>query len=58
MERRYEKPSSVLEFQRDLGPDIAMVLDHCPPGDAPREETEASLRKEENEVLRRSSNRG
>jgi queuine tRNA-ribosyltransferase len=24
----------VLQFQRQLGPDIAMVLDHCPPGDA------------------------
>src|SRR5690606_20291334 len=27
-------PESVLGIQRDLGPDIAMVLDHCPPGDA------------------------
>jgi queuine tRNA-ribosyltransferase len=27
-------PRSVLEFQRQLGPDIAMVLDQCPPGDA------------------------
>jgi queuine tRNA-ribosyltransferase len=27
-------PASVLAFQRQLGPDIAMVLDHCPPGDA------------------------
>jgi queuine tRNA-ribosyltransferase len=27
-------PQSVLEFQRRLGPDIAMVLDQCPPGDA------------------------
>ena len=26
-------PESVLAFQRQLGPDIAMVLDHCPPGD-------------------------
>lgn len=32
-------PASVLEFQRDLGPDIAMVLDHCPPGDASPAET-------------------
>jgi queuine tRNA-ribosyltransferase len=30
-------PQSVLEFQRQLGPDIAMVLDHCPPGDADAE---------------------
>lgn len=29
-------PESVLAFQRQLGPDIAMVLDHCPPGDADR----------------------
>lgn len=29
-------PESVLTFQKQLGPDIAMVLDHCPPGDAPR----------------------
>jgi queuine tRNA-ribosyltransferase len=27
-------PESVLTFQKQLGPDIAMVLDHCPPGDA------------------------
>ncbi len=27
-------PESVLEIQRDLGPDIAMVLDHCPAGNA------------------------
>jgi len=28
-------PARALEIQRDLGPDIAMVLDQCPPGDAP-----------------------
>ena len=28
-------PESVLTFQKQLGPDIAMVLDHCPAGDAP-----------------------
>ncbi|MCC6670331.1 MAG: tRNA guanosine(34) transglycosylase Tgt [Planctomycetes bacterium] len=27
-------PRGALEIQRDLGPDIAMVLDECPPGDA------------------------
>ncbi len=27
-------PETTLELQRDLGPDIAMVLDECPPGDA------------------------
>lgn len=26
-------PQSALAIQRDLGPDIAMVLDECPPGD-------------------------
>jgi queuine tRNA-ribosyltransferase len=31
---RHLTPEKVLEIQRDLGPDIAMVLDHCPPGDA------------------------
>lgn len=30
-------PHSVLETQRLLGPDIAMVLDECPPGGAPPE---------------------
>lgn len=30
-------PESVLETQRDLGPDIAMVLDQCPPGNADRD---------------------
>lgn len=30
-------PESVLETQRALGPDIAMVLDECPPGGAPRD---------------------
>ena len=35
-------PASVLTFQKQLGPDIAMVLDHCPPGDADREVTLAA----------------
>ena len=30
-------PETVLELQRDLGPDIAMILDECPPGDASAE---------------------
>ncbi|MEZ5965311.1 MAG: tRNA guanosine(34) transglycosylase Tgt [Planctomycetota bacterium] len=30
-------PESVLETQRALAPDVAMVLDECPPGGAPRE---------------------
>jgi len=41
-------PESVLAFQRQLGPDIAMVLDHCPPGDGDaatqREAHERTLR--------------
>ncbi len=38
-------PESVLTFQRQLGPDIAMVLDHCPPGDAePKLQREAHER--------------
>lgn len=38
-------PESVLTFQKQLGPDIAMVLDHCPPGDAPPEfQRQAHLR--------------
>ncbi len=36
---RHLTPELVLEVQRDLGPDIAMVLDHCPPGDASLELT-------------------
>jgi queuine tRNA-ribosyltransferase len=31
-------PRSVLEVQAQLGSDICMVLDHCPPGDASREQ--------------------
>jgi queuine tRNA-ribosyltransferase len=32
-------PESVIDLQVALGSDIAMPLDHCPPGDAPRDET-------------------
>ncbi len=35
-------PASVLEYQRRLGPDIAMVLDHCPAGDAPPDQQRAA----------------
>ena len=31
-------PEHALEFQRELGPDIAMVLDHCVRGDADQDE--------------------
>ena len=35
-------PESVLTFQQQLGPDIAMVLDHYPPGDAAPELQQAA----------------
>ncbi|MEO6596490.1 MAG: tRNA guanosine(34) transglycosylase Tgt [Planctomycetota bacterium] len=35
-------PESVLTFQQKLGPDIAMVLDHCPAGDADRDTQRAA----------------
>ncbi len=31
-------PERVIEIQRDLGSDLMLALDECPPGDAPREE--------------------
>jgi queuine tRNA-ribosyltransferase len=37
-------PEGVAEIQRRLGSDIAMCLDVCPPGDAPREEHERAVR--------------
>ncbi len=42
---RHLTPEKVLEVQRDLDPDIAMVLDHCPPGDASPELTQAAHRR-------------
>ena len=36
-------PEGVAEIQRRLGSDIAMCLDVCPPGDAPREEHERAV---------------
>lgn len=36
-------PASVLEVQRDLGSDICMILDHCPPGDADRRAIKAAM---------------
>lgn len=36
-------PRSVLEVEAALGPDICMILDHCPPGDAPREQVRAAM---------------
>lgn len=37
-------PEGVAEIQRRLGSDIAMCLDVCPPGDAPRNELERAVR--------------
>jgi queuine tRNA-ribosyltransferase len=52
-------PRSVLEAQAALGSDICMVLDHCPPGDAPpdkiREAAERSLRWAEEAAQLRAS---
>jgi queuine tRNA-ribosyltransferase len=36
-------PEKVMEIQRVLGSDIAMVLDHCPPGTAPAAEHEHAM---------------
>ncbi|HLT39135.1 MAG TPA: tRNA guanosine(34) transglycosylase Tgt [Enhygromyxa sp.] len=38
-------PRSVLEVEAALGPDICMILDHCPPGDAPREAVRAAMNR-------------
>jgi len=38
-------PERALEVQRDLGSDIAMIFDECPPGDAAREVVERAHRR-------------
>jgi queuine tRNA-ribosyltransferase len=38
-------PEGVANWQIAMGSDIAMVLDHCPPGDAARDEVEAATRR-------------
>ena len=38
-------PEKLVQTQEELAPDIAMVLDECPPGNAPREVVEAALRR-------------
>ncbi len=38
-------PESSMEIQSALGSDVAMVLDECPPGDAPREAVEAAVER-------------
>lgn len=41
--RHHLSPERVMEIQGVLGSDIAMILDECAPGDAPREVHEAAL---------------
>ncbi len=38
-------PREVMDIQRDLGSDIAMVLDQCPPAGCPRGESEEAVRR-------------
>lgn len=38
-------PREVIDIQRDLGSDIAMVLDQCPPAGCPRREAEEAVRR-------------
>lgn len=41
--RRFVTPESVVETEVGLGVDIAMVLDQCPPSDAPQREVEEAM---------------
>ncbi len=41
--KRFLTPESVVETEVGLGVDIAMVLDHCPPSDAPRRQVEEAM---------------
>lgn len=38
-------PEKLVETQENLAPDIAMVLDECPPANAPREVVEGAMRR-------------
>ena len=38
-------PRSVLEAEAAIGPDICMILDHCPPGDADRGAIRAAMER-------------
>jgi queuine tRNA-ribosyltransferase len=38
-------PERAVQIQENLGADIAMVLDECPPADAPREQVENAVRR-------------
>ena len=41
--KRFLTPESVVRTQVGLGVDIAMVLDHCPPSDAPTKKVEEAM---------------
>lgn len=41
--RHHFRPEDVVEVQENLGVDVAMILDVCPAGDAPRDEVELAL---------------
>lgn len=43
----YFTPEKVIEIERDLGPDIMMVLDECPPSNAERMLVEDAVRRTE-----------
>ncbi len=38
-------PERTMEIEEALGPDVAMALDECPPGGAPRPEVERAVRR-------------
>jgi queuine tRNA-ribosyltransferase len=38
-------PEKLVEVQEDLGPDVAMVLDECPPGQAEREQVQRAVNR-------------
>jgi queuine tRNA-ribosyltransferase len=38
-------PERLVQVQENLGPDVAMVLDECPPAQAPREVVQAAMRR-------------
>jgi queuine tRNA-ribosyltransferase len=40
---RHLTPEQSMAVQAELGSDIAMAFDHCPPGDAPRDVIEAAM---------------
>lgn len=42
---RFIGPAEAMAIQAALGSDVAMVLDECPPSDAPREQIERAMRR-------------